>query len=172
MITTIAIAVLGMLLVFISGMFDFQKDYSTIQAIRKYIDEELYSHYPFYFFTGVGEMSGWVFKWKNGDNKQGEAYKGSTTYKVYQTDWKHFVKRWNIIFMVSGCICLAYVHPFLIIIYETINHFGFQFMKKQSKLAVKFMLFFQKRGIAIFLKNQDKYNRDLLNEYLTKPINH
>ena len=147
-------------------MFDAQKDYAK-SSISKFINVNLYNLYPFYFYSGSGKDSGWVFKWKNGKHSEGESFKGSSTYNVWKTDWFHFAKKLQIYFFILGFLLLAFVSPYFILIYEIFNHIGFQIAVSSNKYSNLFMYQFHKLGLKVFLKNQNKYNKKLLDEYIT-----
>ena len=158
--------VLGFVALIISGMFDAQKDYAK-SSIARFVNRDLYQRYPFYFYSGNGENSGWVFKWKNGKHSEGEAFRGSNTYNVYKTDWFHFAKKLQILFLVIAGVLITSVNPFFILAYEFINHFGFTLAVSNNKYSNLFMKQFHKLGLYIFLRTQNKYNKELLNRYIS-----
>lgn len=185
MITNILLISIGLILIIISGMFDAQRDYAK-SNIKDKVNQNLYRIYSTYYYSGTGSI-GWKWKWKtqkngdvfwyfdsNGDEitkeefyksdenikKQIPAFFLSTTSNVWITDWFHFAKRFQIIFLITGLILLAFVNPFLILTYETLNHIGFELMVKKNKFAVILMYQFEKLGIYIWEKVMLKYNKD------------
>jgi hypothetical protein len=163
--------VISITFLIISGMFDAQKDYAK-SSISRFVDNALYKKYPFYFYSGNGtsanQMSGWVFKWKNGKHKDGVAFRGSNTYNVWKTDWFHCAKRMQILFLILGIMVLSSIHPCFVLLYELINHFGFVLATSENKIAKAFMNRFHKFGLNVFLKTQGKHNAALLQTYIDK----
>lgn len=166
--------VLYILFFYMYGMLDCHRDMAKA-TMQKWIDPELFAKYHFYFESGNGK-AGWLFKHKNGDNKQGEAFKYSYTLGVWRTDWFHFVKKIQFILLswiVLDLLLIGYFmngYPlyywvFIIIPFtpELINSQGFNAIYYNNS---KVLYFLQKIGLNVFLKTMGKHNKELLDRYL------
>lgn len=172
-------------LIYFSGLFDAHQDYAK-SSIKKYVSPDLWAVGWFYFYSGENGGIGHKWKWKNGNKREGEAYRFSSTMYVRRGDWFHYAKFWNITLLVNAYYLAMVVFwlvgfsiesAFHLVIfftyttYKIINHIGFVAVegdelnkKKPSKFATWIMDKIQRRAFEKFLKRAEKYNPKLLAE--------
>lgn len=109
---------------------------AVMDRIRNTYSETIFSHLKTDYWNP--ERS-WVYKWKNGDPKQGERFPFSSTILVFLTDGWHLCK-WLMFTIIEICICLDFEVSWCymvagVLVLKVVRGLGFNFF--YEKVLIK-----------------------------------
>lgn len=177
LILIISLIVISLLLVIINGVLDFGRDFSKSSVIAKYVPKELLGDNDDYFNCGDTGKA-WDNKWakdNNGKVLHGvEAYKGSSTIYVFETDYFHFCKRVfyivqaiSISLMIISTVITSVNHGYIGLVFllypymmESLNSAGFTPTYNKNKLFTKLLVYTQKLGYNIYINKLKPNNNE------------
>lgn len=108
----IALIIIKIFLIILAGLFNACMD---VLSKNRYFDS-IFVKWKFFkkYQNFLNPLTSASNKWKNGDNKQGEKFLGSSTFLVWLTDGWHFCKTCMLLcFAISLCINTIIISIFL-----------------------------------------------------------